>query len=152
MKKLLLTLCLMALLGVGSYAYLNSRTVKIMDAHHGQYTAQILVDHLPWSHSASINWWLKNQSSILKQYNIPSADADGPIFITIYAFGDGYKEAGKKDRRCFDEMQATKNCIDKNILMSVRRTRDGDTEFSFDDVAYLRNQDGKITRSSRDEY
>lgn len=128
------------------YSYLNNREVKVIDAHHNKYTAEILVDHLPFSKSASIDWWLNNQDEIRSKYKIPFGEK-GPIFITIYAFGDGYKEEGKKDRLCFDDVKPPKNCIDKDILMSVNRTRNGDTEFGFEYSAYFRTKDGTLIKS-----
>lgn len=91
----------------------------------------LATDRLPLSDSAIINWWQKNQSSIREKYHISAAEA-GPLFMTIYAFGDGYKEEGQEDRLYFDGVKPPRNCIDKNIFMSVNRTRDGDTTFSFE--------------------
>ncbi len=53
------------------------------------------------------------------------------MLIVIYAFGEGYQEEGKKDRRCFEDMAPPRNCIDKNILMMIWRTRDGGVEYDF---------------------
>ncbi|WP_341844372.1 DUF943 family protein [Kosakonia oryziphila] len=72
----------------------------------------------------------KNQNKILKKYNIPTGDKT-PVLIVIYAFGDGYQEEGKEDRPCFSDIKPPKNCIDKNILMMIWRTRDGGVKYQF---------------------
>ncbi|MDE1188664.1 MAG: DUF943 family protein [Pantoea sp.] len=130
----------------GSLIYLNNRDVMVMGGHHNQYTAEILVDHLPLSQVASVQWWLKNQNEIRLKYNIVSEEEGGPALISIFAFGDGYKELGKEDRLCFDDMQPPKNCIDKKRLMAVYFTRDGITQFRFDYSTYQLTDDGRIIK------
>lgn len=146
MRKIIVVLAIIVIAVVSYRTYQNHRPVNVVGAHHNKYTAEILVDNLPGSESSSIQWWLDNQSAIRARYGIPPA-AEGPLFITIYAFGDGYKEEGKKDRLCFDDVAAPKNCIDKNILMSVNRTRDGDTTFNFEHSSWLMTKGGKLSET-----
>lgn len=150
MKNLMISMFLLVLIATGVYIYLNVRTVKVNDAHQNTTHAQILVDRLPLSTSASIDWWLKNKSAIYSKYRILPSDAGGPRYITIFAFGEGYQELGREDRLCFADMKPPKNCIDKDILMLINRTRYGDTEFRRHGNAYLMTQDGKIIEVSKD--
>ncbi|MFE8103909.1 DUF943 family protein [Brenneria goodwinii] len=128
--RLLVALIFVALSGVACYLFLNNRAVNVIAVHYDGNTAQVLVDRLPFTDSARINWWQHSQGQIRKKYNIPNGE-EGPFFITIYDFGDGYKEEGKEDRRCFSDVKPPRNCIDKNILMMIRRTRDGNIQYDF---------------------
>ena len=110
------------------YFYINRQNVTLVDAHYNGHTAQILVDRLPFSHSAKIYWWEKNKDAIRNKYHIPDDEA-GPSLITIYAFGEGYKEEGKEQQRCFEEVKPPRNCIDKKILMTIWRTREGGIKY-----------------------
>jgi hypothetical protein len=150
MKRLLIISVVLVVIASGVYFYLNSRDVKVIDAHLTPYSAVIIVNHLPLSTSVSIDWWLKNKSAIYSKYNIPPSDAGGPESITFFAFGEGYQELGREDRLCFADMAPPKNCIDKGILMQISRTRNGDTQFRRHGSTYLMTQDGKITEGSKD--
>jgi hypothetical protein len=150
MKRLLIISVVLVVIASGVYFYLNGREVKVIDAHHGPYSAVIIVNHLPLSTSVSIDWWLKNKSAIYLKYKILPSDAGGPESITFFAFGEGYQELGREDRLCFADMKPPKNCIDKGILMQISRTRDGDTQFRRHRNTYLMTQDGKITEGSKD--
>ncbi|QGY27482.1 DUF943 family protein [Pantoea cypripedii] len=128
------------ILVAGLYFYLEYREVNVIDTHRSGDSLAIIVDHLPLSESGKIDWWLENKNGILAQY------ADNPLYITFFAFGDGYQELGKKDRLCFNDINPPKNCIDKNILMSVLRMHNGDLRFGIDYSAYVRTKDGRITK------
>ncbi|XES84015.1 DUF943 family protein [Franconibacter pulveris] len=149
MKKLLLILGIVAIM-LGCYFYLNNRKVTVIDAHHGHYAAQVLVNHLPLSNSARIQWWITNQPEIFSKYKIAHHDAGGPSLITIFAFGKGYQEENNEDRLCFDDMDTPKNCIDKDSIMTVFYSRNGDIEFRFDNVVYIRNKEGRIYQSEEE--
>lgn len=150
MKKLMISVFLLVLTATGVYIYLNFRSIKVIDAHQNTTHAEILVDRLPISTSASIDWWIKNKSAIYSKYKILPSDAGGPRYITIFGFGEGYQELGREDRLCFADMAPPKNCIDKDILMLINRTRNGDTQFRRHENTYLMTQDGKITEGSKD--
>ncbi|WP_416410726.1 DUF943 family protein [Pantoea sp. App145] len=146
MKRYFQLMVVVAFIACGAYVYLNNREVKVVDVHHGKYATDIIVNHLPLSQSNRINWWLNNEGKIFSNYNISPGNEGEPQLVTIFAFGDGYKELGKEDRLCFDDIKPPKNCIDKDILMYVDRTRNGDLEFSFASSVYLRTKDGSITK------
>ncbi len=56
------------------------------------------------------------------KYSIPKPASDGFYTVIFWDFGDGYKEEGKYDRRCFDDMKTSKNCIDKTRFSLSRMT------------------------------
>ncbi|WLI76648.1 DUF943 family protein [Kosakonia sp. H02] len=121
---------LVALLGFFYSLFLGERAVTVIDAHYDGSTAQVIVDGLPFTKSKKIAWWRSNEDQIRGKYHIPSGDT-GPFLITVYAFGDGYKEEGKEDRLCFHDVKPPRNCIDKNILMMIWRTREGSVKYEF---------------------
>ena len=134
------------LLSIGFYIYENNDSVKVVTVHHDKYTAEILVDRLPASEKSRIKWWLHNKKIIMSHYGIRPFDSGGPDYITIYQFGRGYLPASKEDLLCFSDMRSEQNCIDKNILMTVSRTREGLERVSFKHAAYTVSRDGIITQ------
>lgn len=110
---------------------MNHDNVAIKSIHHGEFTAQILVNDLPLSSSTKICWWIKNGKTLAEKYPLNGKD------IYIYPWGDGYQEEGKADRLCFADIAPPRNCIDKNILMSVSKTQSGNTEYRIDDKIWL---------------
>ncbi|MEQ4529685.1 MAG: DUF943 family protein [Mixta sp.] len=144
----ILTLLIVA--AVGIYLYLDNRRVNVINVHYDKYSAEVLVDHLPITATSAINWWLTNQNAIREKYHIPSGEAGGPTNFTVFAFGTGYREEDENDMLCFDDMKPPKNCIDKEILLTVGRNRDGSTRFAFGSSAYIRFADGRITELKRE--
>jgi len=112
------------------YLFSAEKNVSVIGAHYDGSTAQIIVDKLPLTDSEKISWWKTNQSEIMNKYNIPSGDRT-PFLMVVYAFGDGYQMEGDEDRLCFSDMKPPKNCIDKNILMMIWRTRNGGVKYQF---------------------
>ncbi|MEW5289077.1 DUF943 family protein [Erwinia papayae] len=130
MKRILFGCLFVVLIAIGTFFWLNNRSVTVIDGHYVRGSAQVIVDRLPLLDSSRIKWWEDNQKAIRAKYHIPQKGKD-PMLIVIYAFGEGYQEEGKKDRRCFEDMAPPRNCIDKNILMMIWRTRDGGVEYDF---------------------
>ncbi|MDN4625628.1 DUF943 family protein [Erwinia sp. PsM31] len=110
--------------------FIRGEAVCVMDAHYDGSTAQVIVNKLPFTDSEKIEWWLRNEVKVRDKYHIPSGNA-GPFLITVYAFGEGYKEEGKEDRLCFRDVKSPQNCIDKKVLMMIWRTREGGVKYEF---------------------
>lgn len=149
MKKLFGLFVAILAIAVVAYTYLNNRPTRIIAVHQNEYIASILVDHLPLSETDRIAWWLKNQDGVIDQYKIKPGNDKGVISYFFYAFGDGYKQEEGKDRLCFEDMPGPENCIEKNLLMMVMRTRDGGKQFIFDDGVYIQGKDGSLSKSSK---
>ncbi len=143
MKKII-SLSLISIVLVGFYLSHENSAVNIIAIHQNKYTAEILVDRLPLTERSRIKWWVGNRKEIEGKYRIVSFENGGPDYITIYKFGDGYKKEGKEDRLCFDDMDTETNCIDKDILMTISRTREGLERFTFSDSSYVISGDGVI--------
>ncbi len=118
------------MLGFMYYYFSKDQKVTVINSYYDGSTARIIVDSLPFTDAKKIDWWQHNQDEIRSKYHIPTG-AQGPFLITIYAFGDGYQEEGKEDRLCFPNVEPPRNCIDKNILMMIWRTREGSIKYNF---------------------
>ena len=130
--------------------YFNWRPVKVIDVHAGKYSQSIIVDHLPLAARLKIAWWLKNQSALTKKYRL-STPADGNFYnISVWQFGDGYKELGKYDRFCFDDMPPPNNCIEKERLMYITLTRDGEVSYWLNDTRYVQKANGELNETGWD--
>jgi len=143
MKKIIY-LFLIIIAFTAFYLWRDNASVNIIAIHQNKYTAEILVDRLPLTERSRIKWWVGNRKEIEGKYRIVSFENGGPDYITIYKFGDGYKKEGKEDRLCFDDMDTETNCIDKDILMTISRTREGLERFTFSDSSYVISGDGVI--------
>jgi len=131
MKRLLVVIIFIVISGFAYFSWLNNRPVKVIDAHYEKGGgAQIIVDKLPITNAAKIAWWKHNQEEIRKKHHIPDNYMD-PMLITIYAWGNGYQEEGKEDRRCFDDISPPRNCLDKDILMMIWHNRDNSIKYNF---------------------
>ncbi|MFZ4835281.1 DUF943 family protein [Rouxiella sp. Mn2063] len=146
MKKIIAILIVTLLILLGGWLYLNNRTVNIIDAHYDKYSASIIVDHLPLTEQKKIAWWVSNQESIRQKYSIPAKSDEGTLKVYIWAFGDGYMPREKYDRLCFDDMKKTKNCIEKNQLMNIDISREGNVIYSFENDAYIRKENGELLK------
>ncbi|WP_312453549.1 DUF943 family protein [Pseudescherichia sp.] len=143
MKKIILLLFII-IASTTFYLWRDNINVNIKGIHQNKYTAEILVDRLPLTQKSRIKWWLDNRKELEDKHHITSYEHGGPDYITILKFGDGYKKEGKEDRLCFDDMDTETNCIDKDILMTISRTREGLERFSFSDASYVISGDGVI--------
>ncbi len=144
-KKTLYALLLIGSVLLGYFFWLSLRPVEIVAVHKDRNFSAVLVRDFPVTDKGKINWWLENKSRLKDKYNIPNPAPDGFFSITIWDFGDGYKEEGKYDRRCFDDMKTSKNCIDKNSLMIIRNSQYNVMSFTLDSGIYqLKN--GEIVK------
>lgn len=131
----------------GYFFWLTSRPVEIIAIHKGRsgFNA-VLVKNFPLTDQEKINWWLTEINNIKEKYHIPTPEKDGSFYLTFWLFGEGYKEEGKYDRLCFDDMQTPVNCIEKNRVFSVEKSRDGNIFFTVDDAVYRMDNARKIKR------
>ncbi|WWI60191.1 DUF943 family protein [Erwinia aphidicola] len=88
----------------------------------------------------------ENQQLIIEKYHFRANNPKGTLDYYLFAFGDGYVAEDDKDRLCFADISPPKNCIDKDLLMSVSTMRDGSTEFRFNDAVYTRDKVGNIAK------
>ncbi|CAI1515432.1 Enterobacterial putative membrane protein (DUF943) [Serratia quinivorans] len=129
------------------FIWLSNRTVEIVDIHQRNNYSDVLVTNFPFTDKGKINWWMENKDRLKTMYNIPKAAPYGLFTIVFWDFGEGYKEEGKYDRRCFDDMKTKFNCIDKNRIFSVENNKKNDTFFTVHDGIYRMNENGNIKKT-----
>ncbi|MGP9297128.1 DUF943 family protein [Yersinia pseudotuberculosis] len=148
-KKIICALLLLGSILLGYFFWLSLRPVEIVAIHKDGNFSAVLVRDFPVTDKGKINWWLENKSRLKDKYNIPNPAPDGFFSITIWDFGDGYKEEGKYDRRCFEDMKTDKNCIDKKSVFSVRRINNDRILFITYEGRYSLNDNGEIIKIKR---
>lgn len=145
-KKILSALYLVGFVLFGYLLWLSLWPVKIIAVHEDGNYSDVLVKNFPFSDKGKINWWLENKAILKEKYNIPKPAAYGNFTITFWLFGEGYKEEGKYDRLCFDDMKTKVNCIDKNAVFAVSYSKNLGTIFTVYDGAYRINESGEIVK------
>lgn len=89
---------------------------------------------------------MKNKEILKEKYNIPNPEKDGYFYLTFWLFGDGYKEEGKYDRLCFDDMKTKVNCIEKDPVFTVKNSKNMGTMFEAYDGTYRLQNNGEIVK------
>jgi hypothetical protein len=133
---------------LGYWLWLSLRTVEIVAIHHrSSGFSDVLVTNFPPTDKGKIKWWLKNKDMLKNKYAIPSPDSDGYFYVTFWSFGDGYKEEGKYDRLCFDDMKKKINCIEKDAIFSVDKSKNMGIMFTvYDGDNYRLDQNEDIIK------
>ncbi|KAF6661479.1 DUF943 family protein [Enterobacteriaceae bacterium EKM102V] len=147
-EKIIIALFFLASCVLLSYwLWLSQRPVDIIAVHHrSSGFSDVLVNSFPPTDKGKINWWLKNKEMLNDKYGIPKPDRNGHFYLTIWLFGDGYKELGKYDRLCFDDMKPPVNCIEKERVFSISYSKNRGTIFTGSDSEYRLTADGKILK------
>ncbi|MFZ4834667.1 DUF943 family protein [Rouxiella sp. Mn2063] len=145
-KKIPSALYLVSFLLFIYLSWLSLRPVEIVAVHQDGEFSDVLVKNFPFTNRGKINWWLKNQDILKEKYHIPNPGDNGFFSVTFWLFGDGYKKEGKYDRRCFEDMNTPINCIDKNKVFSIDKSRNMGISFSTGDQTYRMKENGKIVK------
>lgn len=145
-KKVIYTLALAGMALLGYFFWRSLQPVEIIAIHQRENYSDVLVKNFPFTDQGKINWWLANKDKLKENDGIPKSDSDGFFTIIFWNFGDGYKEAGKYDRMCFDDLKEKSNCIDKNKELTVENDRDNDILFTVSSGMYRMKKNGDITR------
>ncbi|WP_409335185.1 DUF943 family protein [Cedecea neteri] len=122
------------------------RPVEIVAVHQRNTYSSILVKNLPFTKKGKINWWLENKEMLKAKYDIPRPASYGGYTIIFWLFGEGYKEEGKYDRLCFDDMKTKVNCIDKDSVFSIDYSKNMGLEFTFSDGIYRLEENGNLIK------
>lgn len=147
--KKILFFTLAAMVFAVTLLWLWCRPVKVIAVHQMNSSSIILVNQYPLTDKGKIEWWIKHKDVLKTKYNIPVIDENGNYKVILWGFGDGYKEEGKYDRLCFDDMNSPKNCVDKNALMIVNHYKDDITDFSAGEDIYTIDNNGEVVKRKR---
>ncbi|MBT0725523.1 DUF943 family protein [Rosenbergiella sp. S61] len=146
-KKAIVPLFLAGCVLLSYWLWLSLRPVEIIAIHHrSSGFSDVLVTSFPPTDKAKINWWLKNKDMLNDKYGIPKPDRNGHFYLIFWLFGEGYKELGKYDRLCFDDMKPPVNCIEKDRVFSISFSKNRGTIFTVNDGEYRLRTDGKIIK------
>ncbi|WON78986.1 DUF943 family protein [Serratia sp. UGAL515B_01] len=143
-KRITCVLLLIVSVMSGYFIWLSLHPVEVISVHQRNNYSDVLVRNFPFTNNGKVNWWLENKGMLKDKYNIPKPAEDGFYTIIFWDFMDGYKEEEKYDRLCFYDMDASKNCIDKNAVFSVSNNRDNTVSFKVYDGNYLLKENGEI--------
>ncbi|BCQ33959.1 hypothetical protein ERHA53_13020 [Erwinia rhapontici] len=136
---------------IGGYIlWLWCRPVKIIAVHQSDSYSIVLIKNYPFTDAGKMEWWLKNKEMVKETYNIPKLDKQGRYHVILWDFDDGYKELGKYDRLCFEDMKPPVNCVDKNSLMIISRDKYNVTKFIGVDGVYILQDNGLIVKRKSD--
>ncbi|MBT0723949.1 DUF943 family protein [Rosenbergiella sp. S61] len=151
-KKTIVPLFLAGCVLLGYWLWLSLRPVEIIAIHHrSSGFSDVLVTSFPPTDKGKINWWLKNKDRLKDKYGIPKPDSDGYFYVTFWMFGEGYKKEGKYDRLCFDDMKKKVNCIEKDAVFSVDKSRNMGVMFTvYDGDNYRLDHNGDIIKVASD--
>ena len=148
-NKKIISLSLLVIIALlGYWLWLSLRSVEIVAVHQEGSHSSVLVKSFPLTDKGKINWWLKNKEMLKDKYHIPTPDADGAFTVVFWYFGDGYKEEGKYDRLCFNDLRPPKNCIDKNKEFYVTYSKNTGINFITDSTIYRIDKSGKFVKKS----
>ena len=143
---LLLTTCF----SIAYVSWLFFRPVEIVAVHQYDDFSFVLVKNFPLTDKGKFDWWMSNKDMLKKHYGVPQSTSSGFFVITFWDFSDSYKEAGKYDRLCFNDMPTNKKCIDKNKLFTVENNKKNELLFTVDDGRYLMNKNGETIKINRE--
>ncbi|MEB6335209.1 DUF943 family protein [Serratia rhizosphaerae] len=135
---------------LGYILWLLLRPVKIVAVHEDGNFSSVLVKNFPFTTRGKIEWWLQHKDMLKERYGIPKPASYGNFSVNFWLFGDGYKEEGKYDRLCFDDMKTRVNCIEKDIVFSVSKSKNLGVVFFADGGIYRIDKNGKIAKVNID--
>jgi len=147
-NKKIISLSLLVIIALlGYWLWLSLRSVEIVAVHQEGSHSSVLVKSFPLTDKGKIKWWFKNKEMLKDKYHIPTPDADGAFTVVFWYFGDGYKEEGKYDRRCFEDMKTQANCIDKDKAFTVWNNLSNVISFGVNDGEYRINDKGEMIKT-----
>lgn len=145
LKTTLFALFFIACVLLASVLWLSLRPIEIVAVHNHANWSSVLVKNFPITDRGKIDWWLKNKDALKRQYDIPKPASYGNYTVSIWLFGEGYKEEGKYDRLCFADMKPPLNCIEKDRVFIVSYSKNRGVIFTVDDGEYRLDKEGEIT-------
>ncbi|EJF28826.1 MULTISPECIES: DUF943 family protein [Enterobacteriaceae] len=148
-NKIIISLLLSGGVFLEGYLWLLFRSVEIIAVHQRNSYSDVLVSKFPFTNKGKIDWWLKNKEMLKTKYDIPKPSSYGSSSVVFWLFNDGYKEEGKYDRLCFNDMATKVNCIDKNTVLTVGNSKRYGTRFTLSDGIYRIDENGRVIKINK---
>ncbi|NIF60161.1 DUF943 family protein [Enterobacter sp. Ap-916] len=148
-NKIIISLLLSGGVFLVCYLWLLFRPVEIIAVHQRNSYSDVLVSNFPFANKGKIDWWLKNKEMLRTKYDIPKPSSYGSSSVVFWLFNDGYKEEGKYDRLCFNDMATKVNCIDKNTVLTVGNSKRYGTRFTLSDGIYRIDENGRVIKINK---
>ncbi len=145
-KKILFMLLGVGCVLAGYLLWQSLRPVKIVAVHHDGNYSDVLVENFPFTSRGKINWWLENKGMLKARYDIPRPASYGGYTIIFWLFGEGYKEEGKYDRLCFDDMKTKVNCIEKDSVFRINYSKNAGLELTVNGSIYRLEENGNLIK------
>ncbi|NIF33879.1 DUF943 family protein [Enterobacter sp. Cy-643] len=145
-KKALSLLVFASCVLAGYLLWESLRPVEIVAVHQRNSYSSVLVKNFPFTSRGKINWWLENKEMLKAKYDIPRPASYGGYTIDFWLFGEGYKEEGKYDRLCFDDMKTKVNCIDKDVVFIVDYSKNMGLELTVNGSVYRLEENGNLIK------
>nr|WP_276047304.1 MULTISPECIES: DUF943 family protein [unclassified Pantoea] len=149
-KPAIFILSLFSCLLLAYVFWLLLRPAEIVAVHKNGNHSYVLVKNFPFTDKERIDWWQENKSMLKNSHGVPAPDNDGYFTVVFWDFGDGYKEEGKYDRLCFEDMKPPVNCIAKDKILTVRYGRNIGLSFTTNNNVYRLKNNGKIVKDRVD--
>lgn len=145
-KKAVSLLVVVSCVFAGYLLWQSLHPVEIVAVHQRNTYSDVLVKNFPFTSRGKINWWLENKDMLKAKYDIPGPASYDGYTITIWLFGEGYKEEGKYDRLCFDDMETKINCIDKDLVFIVDYSKNTGLELTVNGSVYSLEESGNLIK------
>lgn len=124
------------------YAY---RPVEVVAVYRDKNYVDVIVKNFPSGDKDKIAWWLENNKLLTERALFSMPPSASHYFITLWDYGDGFKEKNDDDMLCFMQIKSDINCIDKKALLIISNNYVGDVFFMVDNARY-RLADDKIIK------
>ncbi|AIR59906.1 DUF943 family protein [Klebsiella sp. Ap-873] len=145
-KKVLSLLVIASCVLAGYLLWESLRPVEIVAVHYDGNYSDVLVKNFPFTSRGKINWWLENKEMLKAKYDIPRPASYGGYTIIFWLFGEGYKEEGKYDRLCFDDMKTKVNCIEKDSVFRINYSKNAGLELTVNGSVYRLEENGNLIK------
>ena len=137
---------LMLLIMLPVYLLYNAyRPVEVVAIYRDKNHIDVIVKNFPSGDKDKLAWWLENNKLLTERTSFSMPSSDSHYFISLWDFGDGFKQKTDDDMLCFTQIKSAINCIDKQALMIISNNYVGDVFFTVDNARY-RLVDDKIIK------
>lgn len=106
----------------------------------------IAVDHMPLTEWGRIHWYLEHKTELKSTYHIPETSSYSIVFWEV---GSGFidiNKSGNGDLVCFNKIDESANCLEKNLLLVVDFIAGNQEEFTFygGDHTWVIDENGRV--------